>query len=645
MGLLPINTISLEDVPLSFLHDEHGVKTVHGSVVFYDPRIGFAAGEDKLASIAVYSAEEGTVELVPFDPGEPSDEYAFISKVKVAPYNLEEEDLEGYQLIEIGTTVSVLIDQDNIIQRGRALYVSPSIIYNQPDNLFEWTVAANLELRDNSDDAAFLQQDNGFLQPGTALINLYPNYEYTLASFQERTIYPVKIVTLHNPSLVSNTTMCDVVDCVEYYDEDDTYKIEGYTDPKVFKIKPSRSIPVMCAGEWANNVIVDDVQIINHMEYIREPWGDGREGGVLHRDDIDYRGAAPVFLYDLRIMGGATPWWISSRPGYRDVITPIDHIYGHIVDLKTGWPTHEETAVIPYYAVINNDLSKGFLVRGTSYPVNYYSEKSGWMGEIIDKKVLAFSSVNVVDDGEDYLRLNSENTGFLLLDEGPLWLTGCPRDLMPASSSKDQYAPEEAGFSFVADGSPHAMTSLLPGMTYPTNLSIVDGEIYSLGEYGDTYTFESSDSISHFRFKVNNVGIISGKPDRSAVYVPTEDKFYPAERYPSWNNRMFFANNNAFVIPPDTTYVEITVSVDYLEISEGLYCGIEDEDLQLVYPGYLPINGVIERKPGVPEICRDEDSSFKMAFLFPSLDFELDKMLFSMRGGPQLPWNFWRLVE
>ena len=108
---------------------------------------------------------------------------------------------------------------------------------------------------------------------------------------------------------------------------------------------------------------------------------------------------------------------------------------------------------------------------------------------------------------------------------------------------------------------------------------------------------------------------------------------------------LFFAKNNAFVIPPDTTYVEIVVGVDRLEISEGSYCGIDDEDLQLVYPGYLPINGIIETKPGVPKICKEDDSSFRILFLFPSLDFKLEKMLFSIRGGPQKPWNFWRLID
>jgi hypothetical protein len=230
------------------------VKTTHGSVVFFDPRIDFTAGEDIHASVAVYNAEEDTWELVPFDPGEPSDEFTFISRVKVAPYGMKEDGLEGYQLIEIGAMVNVLVEQDSIIQRSSANYISPSIGYNQPDNLFEWIVSADLELRDILDDATILQQENGVFQPGTALINLYPNYDHT--SFQERMVYPVKIVTLHNPNLVAKTNMCDVVDCVDYYDEDDTSRDV---------IKPPRSIPVRCAGEWANNIVVDDLQVIKFM--------------------------------------------------------------------------------------------------------------------------------------------------------------------------------------------------------------------------------------------------------------------------------------------------------------------------------------------------------------------------------------------
>ncbi|MCK5548671.1 MAG: hypothetical protein KAI64_06625, partial [Thermoplasmata archaeon] len=387
--------------------DEHGVKTFRGSAVFYNPRID--QSDHYAGTISGWKTK-----------------YALISRVKVEPYGMEEEDLEGYRLIEIGAKVGALIEEEGTIHGAGVNKIYQFTLYAQPDKIFELTVSADLE--SSIADEAFLPQSIGLLRPGTSLINLYPNYDNDVVSFNRVEIYPAKVINIHSPNLVSKTNMCDVVDCVEYWDEDDTSHDV---------IKPPRSIPVMCAGEWANNIIVDDLQVIKFMEYIREPWGDGRDGGKLHVDDINYGESVPVFLYDLRIMGGATPWWIKTTPWSNS------KSFGpHTVDLETGWPTHTDAAVIPYYAVIENDLSKGYLARGASYPVNIYSEKSGWMGEIIDQKVLAFSSVNVFEDGEDYMRLNGENTGFLLLDEGPMWVTSCQREPGPALSTQALYAPE-----------------------------------------------------------------------------------------------------------------------------------------------------------------------------------------------------------
>lgn len=614
-GSFTKNTIRLEDIPLSFTHNDHGMKTVRGSAIFYNPRIDQSDRYDGY--------------MVGWET-----KYTFISRVKIEPYGMTQEDLVGYRLIEIGTSVRALIDHEGSIQRGVSNTVYPSTLYSQSDDLFEWTITSDIELYEILDVSTFLQQGKGFLQPGTALINLYPHYEYDYTYFLEGALYPAKVINIHSPNLVSKTTMCDVVDCVEYWDEDDTYQDV---------IKPPRDVPVMCAGEWANNIIVDDLKVVNPMEYIGSPWGTGADVSVYHREFFESwnrdRRFSYIFLYDIRFIGGATPWWIASNR-----FGQIDSIYGHTVDIETGQETDDGVHILPYYAMIENDLTNGYFVRGPkNFGISF--DKSGWMGEIIDQKVLAFSDLYC--SYEKYGLLDEKNTGFLFLEEGPMWIQNCQRDLVPALSSQVLYAPEEANLPSESDVSRHSMTSLLPGMTYPADLSVVDGQIYSLGEHGDTYTFEkfTGSDISHYIFTVKDVGIVRGKIDRSVVYVPTEDKFYPAEKSPNWNNELFFANNNAFVIPPDTTYVEIRVGVDRLEISEGSYCGIEDEDLQLVYPGYLPINGVIERKPGELAICRDDDFSFRMAFLFPSLDFELENMLFSIRGGAQEPWNFWRLVE
>jgi hypothetical protein len=647
----PEEGIRLEGVTMSFINEVGEIKSAQGSAIF------------ESASV-IQAVRHG------------SDYFPFISKIVVDPDGISEEDLQGYVLHRVDVNVEIYEQANSVYQllSVRAIQnidpgsydkfmlanskhsvsnefpnekqVLVSMFLEETDSPYEGYVLTDLVV--GSVPYGFTGSDNPLSDrdnresgplPTKLWFSIKPSVPTDTYSGRTELLgnprYSVIGVTINNTNLTSSTNMCEVVDCVEYLDEDDTYQ-----DVK----KPPRDIPVMCAGEWANNIIVGDLQVIKYMEYIGGPWGTGASPDTLHSDSTSRGEPVHVFVYDLRIMGGTTPWWIRSSPDYRNDFDTLDHIYGHTVDMETGWPVYNDAVVIPYYSVIDNDITKGFWARGPSR-LFVYPEKSGWMGQIIDQKVLAVSSVSVYRDGEDYKRLNKENTGFLLLEEGPLWATGCQREPVPALSTQALYAPEEVILPSVTDGIRHTMNSLLPGITYPVYLPLVDGKIYSMGEYGDTYTFESSSAISHYKFTVNAVGIVHGKPDRSAVYVPTEDKFYPAEKYPSWQNEIFFARNNAFVIPPDTTYVEIRVGVDRLEISEGSYCGIEDEDLQLVYPGYLPINGDIEEKPNEPSICKEDDSSFRIAFLFPSLDFELENMLFSIRGGAQTPWNFWRLVE
>jgi len=113
----------------------------------------------------------------------------------------------------------------------------------------------------------------------------------------------------------------------------------------------------------------------------------------------------------------------------------------------------------------------------------------------------------------------------------------------------------------------------------------------------------------------------------------------------------FFQNNNAFIIPPDSTYIRVKVGVDYVGngVGEESRCEIsERDDFQLLYPGYLPLTGSPEVVPSfllkIPP-CLREDYSFWIDYIFPALDFELEKMLFSVNSIEQRPWNFWRLVK
>jgi len=173
------------------------------------------------------------------------------------------------------------------------------------------------------------------------------------------------------------------------------------------------------------------------------------------------------------------------------------------------------------------------------------------------------------------------------MQEGPIWTTSCQRDLLPVLSDQEMYAPQEVSSNANAEEDTHDMSSLLPGMSYPLSLPVVDGKIYSLGEYGDTYP------ENNVMFAVKAVETVPGKPENPAVYVPGEGKFYPADEKVSRNNILFFRNNNAFVVPPDTTYIRIKIGVDHVGngVGEDILCKIAYDDFRLIYPGYLPIIG------------------------------------------------------
>ena len=622
----PISVVRLDDVPLNFYYGNPEVDNLYafGSVTFYNPRIEYSvvteAGHDDASQEVKRVGELWTY---------------ILAQVEIEPYGVAIESLQGYNRVNIGAFVSALMERDGaLISTGDNIYKVDIAQGLDPDSgsvkgILYGTLGVRKEITTGEDNTPFL--------PNTALINIYSNYEEAPFSDTRPGIYPVNVITMYqsDSAFVSKTEMCEVVDCIDYSDEDDKYHHDVKDDHVP---KPSRSVPVMCTGEWANNVIIDGINN-NYAEYIGEPWGLGVDPHQ-YLDNRDRDWGFTFFFYDLRIMGGAAPWWnVIDRSQYYN-----DSLFGETVILNTGLPTSRPIFIAGYYSLVDKaDISKGYFMP-TAFDYDY----RGWMGEIINRKVLALSSVRPNEEFREHIKDNisfaAEDTGFLFMQEGPIWTASCKRDLLPILSDQETYAPQEVSLNTNTEEEPHDMSSLLPGMRYPLSLPPVDGKVFSMGEYGDIYP------DNNLKFTVKAVETIPGKPENPIVYVPTEGKVYPADEKVSRNNTVFFHNNNAFVIPPDTTYVRINIGVDHVGsgVGEDVHCRIGYDDIQLVYPGYLPITGSPEVtvSNGVKEpVCQGEDHEFWISYMFPSLNFNLENMMVSIHSIEQRPWNFWRLVK
>ncbi|MCK5794262.1 MAG: hypothetical protein KAH12_06135 [Anaerolineales bacterium] len=610
----PASVIKLEDVPLTFYTDYYQLSygaplKTNGDVTFYDPRIVYSG-----MTIPRYENIEG-------------DQLFFMARAKIELNKGTTENLQGHQQVEIEGLVKAHIEKEGEVLISSANIRSLDMIQEYDPVTGTLEVVVYGELGEGRVPSA----EEGIRSPllqNTALLNIYSNYEEAPFSDTRPGIYPVNVVTMYqqDSAFVSKTEMCEVVDCIDYFDEDDKYHHDVKDDHVP---KPSRSIPVICAGEWANNVIIDGINNSSSIEYIGKPWG-----LVSNFWDLSDR---IYFLYNLRIMGGATPWWnVIDRSQYDN-----DSLFGETVEINSGMTTYTQVDIVGYYSLIDKtNLSKGYFV-----PTAFDYENRGWMGEIIDQKVLAYNRIFLNDSILDNNKtLTVDDTGFLFMQEGPIWTAACQRDLLPVLSDQEMYAPQEVSLNTNTEEEPHDMSSLLPGMGYPLSLPLVDGKIFSMGEYGDIYP------DNNLKFTVRAVEPLSGKPDEPVVYVPGEGKFYPADRKVSRNNTAFFHINNAFVMPPDTTYIRINIGVDHVGsgVGEEMHCRINYDDIQLIYPGYLPITGSPEVavNNGVKEsVCQGEDHTFWISYMFPSLDFDLEKMLISLHSIEQRPWNFWRLVK
>jgi hypothetical protein len=232
----------------------------------------------------------------------------------------------------------------------------------------------------------------------------------------------------------------------------------------------------------------------------------------------------------------------------------------------------------------------------------------------------------------------SENdTVFLFQEEGPAWSRSCSRSLLPTLTSPDSYAPPQPQAKFDLENTPHLMTKLMPGMEYPVSQPKVTGEKLSLGEEGG--------AISGQVFKPVDVQIIPGKKSKSVVYVPEEEKFYPAVENVSMNNELFFQRAGAVLVPPNSSLVMVKI----VKSPPGgpINCEeIDNKNLQLIYPNYYPITsqpGSLRIQGQFLSLCPKDFSEEWIIFRFPSLAIDREKLTFSIRGEEN--WIFWSLAE
>jgi hypothetical protein len=585
---VPEDGIRLDDVSLTFINEKGEKKTAQGSVIFHDPKI--------------------------VRSGDGYRYYAFMSRVEVEPTGLSKEDLQGYTLSEVGAYVDVFVEHEDTFFSWHShpdRNLSVDVGFVQPDNPYEGFLFTGI------DETSFVwtakQNTLSSSLPGIAMIRIYPLQEKTDPSSRTKDIYLARAEGFFYHDFESSTNMCEFVDCLNVKDPKD--------ESAVF-----RTVPMLCAGEWANNFIIEGLDI-RVLDRIGEPYGlrDTSSPALFRYYSEDARLFTyrfRVWLYSGRIMGGVTPWWSKDIKNNKD----IRDLDGYIVDLRSELFLEERTLTLPYY----QEIDKGYYVSAL-----YNQHESGWMAGIIDKKLLIYGPIGEIE--EEYGDHTEENTGYMFMDEGPIWITSCQRDLLSTLADQERYAPAEIAGATNFEGSQHEMAAMLPGMVYPVSQPRVTGEILSFGE--------ASAPMSGYVITPEEVKIVPGKPNKPVVYVPSEDKYYPATERVNFNNELFFSRVGAIVIPPDSSFIMIKFKAELPIADAETRCRISGSDFQLSYPGYFPISSVPAWGLIRGWSCRGEDYKSWLYFMFPSLDFDPESMLFSARGADSESWDFWRLTE
>ncbi len=270
---VPEDGIRLDDVSLTFINEKGEKKTAQGSAVFHDPKI------------------------VRSDDGYRY--YGFMSRVEVEPAGFSEEDLRGYTLSEVGAYVDVFVEHEDTFlawQSPPDRNLRVDVDFAQPDNPYEGFLFTGI------DETSFIWNANrntlSSSLPDIAMICIHPLQENTDPSSRTKDLYLARAEDFFYYDFESSTNMCEFVNCLDVKNPKD--------EQAVF-----RTVPMLCAGEWANNFIIEGLDI-KKTEYIGEPYGlRNMSSPYLFRyledlvrfTNIKYR----VWLYSGRIMGGLLP--------------------------------------------------------------------------------------------------------------------------------------------------------------------------------------------------------------------------------------------------------------------------------------------------------------------------------------------------
>jgi hypothetical protein len=330
-----------------------------------------------------------------------------------------------------------------------------------------------------------------------------------------------------------------------------------------------------------------------------------------------YNYSPEIWFFEGELLGGLTPWWFDGHEtGHFGKSTQLE---GTIINEGNGNYLDVETLFLPLYDDQKNQRT-------------YYAEVDervighGWMpGSISQGFVIA---------GEPIERTSFQNKMFMFQTEGPIWARSCSRPLI---ANHDQLEPYSSGIGStnIADSEEHVMTYIYPGMEYPLSMPRITGDLYSIGEIGET--------AYGYAFKPTEVDVVPGRQNNSIVYVREEDKFYPADERVNTNNEAFFRNVNAEIIPPGNSLVFVKIEKD--PPGGPVECQyINNEIFHLTSPGLFPATS----QPGnfrlytlFTVICPDDFSEAWLVFIVPTLDVDIDQLIFTIRGEEY--WSMWRL--
>lgn len=602
---IPEDGVRLEDTSMVFINDAGDQKTATGTALF------------NAANIV-------QIERYKFN------DFLFVAEIRVEPDGLSEEDLQGYALYRIYADIEVFEQANssiiifgiegiqnsvgspyesfmgtnfNYLSSGGTLQLEDGkqpfahMFMHEPDSPFIGYVFGDLEPERYYNPISHYDEIlwNGPI-PTTLWFNIdnsaTANDEIEDSKARDLTRYAAKGINIYNASLVSSTTMCDVVDCLDVQDpEDDNHEV--------------RTVPMMCLGEWANKFKVDGIKLEN-LDFIGAPGERTAIRAYMQTRDI------PPVTWNINgtILGGLSPW-LSTKNQTNNI---------ELVSLGNGTVLETDSEILPYY----------FKNTDSYYlPFNRYTSELGWINHAVSKQTLIFS---VVQKSESALQDNA----VLFLKEGPAWKTDCARPLMEATISTEIYSPPLDGSSFEIYEPYHLMKFVLPGFAYPVS----EPKVITGLSLGDESTIINGKTVIPASVK-----FIPGKEGEPIYYVPVEDTYYPYKKNESEVNLIFFRNAEAILIPQSSSLVLVNIKRGTTPVAD---CSRTNEAVHLSYPGYYPIGAekrrILDFSDYYSWICSDKgQDEVWLVFRFPSLDIDQNQLVLSIKGEDN--WNLWNLGE